>query len=735
MRTGSGIHKGLAGHPSGPLLPRGPVVSPQPLSGSILNRGNVKELAVAAAALILTLAIFAPLFLRPGTVLLLDSPQYLLSPHPHLPPQDWGFPPGLTSQAPADALFLGLFRLLPWGPVRLLPLLLVPALAAWGFARLFRGRSLEVIAATTLYVVNPFTYERMLAGQIYFVLGYALLPLFLSVLTSASTGLGSSVAAGLLLALLVALAPHFVFIGGLLVLVLLMATLVRREWVRLWHLGTCLLVAVGASMYWLIPLSGAASGFSRVGSADLEAFRTAADPKFGLLPNVIGLYGFWRPGWPLPKDNLVGWPLFLLAILAVAAVGLAAAWRDDRLRRTAILVGLAGILALFLAMGNEGPSGALFGWLFRRVPPFRVMREPHKFLALLALAYAVLFGLGVEAVRVGATSARTRKLAVVVVLALPCLYAFRMFWGFAGYAYPSRFPSSWAQADQLMGDGTDRVLVFPWENYLPFSFTREQVVANPLRWYFRRQAIAGDTVGLGSVQPRAANPVSVYLAYLVAHGERIDDFGNLVSPLDVKYVALAKVADWRAYDWLYRQRDLRLLREWSDFALFENTRMVAPAYSPSRVVRLDGWDQVLGLADRVQLTDYAIQIRDPATRTPSVALANAGTGRTRFLSSATSSPVRYRVEASGDMLVYAQAFDAAWAYAGVRPVPNLAATNLFRGVRSEAAGSIQYVRWKQVRLGYALSGCAVALSLSIAALDRRRLALRRAIVRGEVAQC
>jgi len=87
------------------------------------------------------------------------------------------------------------------------------------------------------------------------------------------------------------------------------------------------------------------------------------------------------------------------------------------------------------------------------------------------------------------------------------------------------------------------------------------------------------------------------------------------------------------------------------------------------------------------------------------------------------------------MLVYAQAFDAAWSYAGVRPVPNLAATNLFLGVRSEAAGSIQYARWKQVRLGYALSGCAVALSLSIAALDRRRLALRRAIVRGEGARC
>src|SRR6266540_2610070 len=692
-----------------------------PEAASIIRSDPTRggRLATTVATAVLTLAIFAPLFLRPGTVLFLDSPQYLLIPHPHLPPQDWGFPPGLTSQAPVDALFLGLFRFLKWGPVRLLPLLLVPTLAAWGFSRLFRGDSLQTIAATTLYTVNPFTYERMLAGQIYFVLGYALLPLFVHVLTLSSQGLATSVAAGLLLALLVALAPHFVFVGGLLVLVLLVATLVRREWPRLRYIGACLLVAVGASMYWLIPLSGDASGLSRVGSADLEAFRTAADPKLGLLPNVIGLYGFWRPGWPLPKDNLVGWPLFMLAILAVAIVGLAATWRDDRLRRIGVLVGVAGILGLFLAMGSQGPSGALFSWLFRHFAPLRIMREPQKFLALLALACAVLFGLGIKAVRAGAASARTRKLAVVLVLLLPCLYVFRMFWGFAGYARPSSFPASWAQADRLMGDGIDGVLVLPWEQYLPFPFTQEHVVANPLRWYFRRQAIAGDTVGLGTVQPRYANPVSAYLGYLVANGERIDAFGNLVSPLDVKYVVLAKVADWRAYEWLYRQRDLRLVREWNDLALFENRAPVGPVYSPSRVVTADGLGQVLALADRVPLTSYAIEVR--ATRSSSGAIPRPRTGGTRFLSSARSSPVRYRVEQPrGDMVVFAQPFDAAWSHGGVRPVPNLAATNLFHGARQNSDGSIQYTRWKLLQLGYAMSGFGVALSLGAAALDERR---------------
>jgi len=586
-----------------------------------------------------------------------------------------------------------------------------------------------VIAATTLYVVNPFAYERMLAGQSYFVLGYALLPLLLSLLTSSSLGLVRPIAAGLLLALLIALAPHFVLIAGLLVLVLLVARLVSRNWAELRQLGLSLLVTIGASLYWLIPLARVASGLRRVGPADLQAFRTASDPKFGLLPNVLGLYGFWRPEWPLSKDNLVGWPLFLLAILAVAAVGLAVALQSEGLRSVAILVVLAGILGLLLAMGAQGPTGAAFQWLFQHVPAFRIMREPQKFLALLALAYAVLFGLGVEAVRTGAGSAWTRKLAVVVVMVLPCLYCFRMFWGFAGYVRPSPFPSSWAQADQLMGDGPDSVLVLPWEQYVPFPFTQERVVANPLRWYFRRQAVAGDAVGLGGVQPRAANPVSAYVRYLVARGGQIHAFGNLVAPLDVKYIVLAKVAEWRTYGWLYRQRDVRLVREWKDLALFENSRPVAPVYSPGQMLRLNRWEQVLALADRVRLADYAIEVRHRQDR--SLSEANPKSSHSRSLSVDASGPIWYRVEDSpGRMLVFAQPFDAAWSYGGLRPFPNLAATNLFRVGTPRPGQTIEYTRWRLVRIGYLLAGLVVGLALSIAALHKRRLGFVGA-VRGE----
>lgn len=203
-------------------------------------------------------AIFLPLM--SGTVLFLDYSDYPAGQHSSLGAYAWGFPPGLTSRAPVNALLIGLFRLFPWGPLKLLPLLLVLPLAAWGFFRLFDRRLLATIAATLLFVVNPFVYERMVAGQAYFVLGYALLPLFLSLLVSRSEGVAAPIVAGLLFSLLMALSPHFAFLGGLVLLVSVGLSLRRGGRSQTFcRAGITLLVTVLASLYWIIPIATQAS--------------------------------------------------------------------------------------------------------------------------------------------------------------------------------------------------------------------------------------------------------------------------------------------------------------------------------------------------------------------------------------------------------------------------------------------------------------------------------------------
>ena len=500
----------------------------------------------------LSLAIALPL-LRPGTLLLLDYADYPAGEHSSLGAYAWGFAPGLTSRAPINALLLSLFRVLPWGPVKLLPLLLVPPLAAFGFSRLFAREPLAAIAATLLFVVNPFVYERMLAGQIYLVLGYALLPLFLSLLLSKSEDVAAPIVAGLLFALLMGLSPHFVFLGGLLLIVAVGISLGRGERRRaLRRAGVTLLVTVLASLYWLIPIATQASDLGRVTGTDLETFRTVPDPAFGLAANVAGLYGFWRAGPPLPKESLPAWPLLLAVILIVVGIGARDAGSDGHGKVAKILI-VVGVSAFILALGAQGPTASFFRFLFEHVPGFRIMREPQKFDVLLALGYAGLFGLGAHALVKASTQRTARAVVVVVILAVPCAYTFRMLWGFGGYARPSSFPTSWTEADALMGNGPGKVLALPGDQYLSFPWTQQRAVASPVQSFFERDVLIDGRLRLGGLESQTADPRTRYLRFIADHGSRTTRMGNLVAPLGVQYVLLVKTGDWARYSWLEDQ--------------------------------------------------------------------------------------------------------------------------------------------------------------------------------------
>ena len=540
-------------------------------------RRSWDRLAIGLFLLGLTVVMFAPL-LRPGTVWFLDSPASLMGAHPRVADAAWSSDPLGVIRAPFEHLLATLFTAVPFGHIRLLPLLAFPAIATLGFRMLFRGDATRTIAASLLFVVNPFVYERMAAGQEYFLLGVATLPLILALVVRARSGLRAGLAAGGLLVAVIALSPHLAFVGGVLLLGMLAGSLLSRSGLPAIAAGTALVVSSLPALVVALASTSAPSP----GAADLATFRTVADPVFGLVPNVLGLYGFWRQGWPLAKDVIGAWPVFVAAVLAVGAIGLAAIRRaGDRVLFGGLTI--ATLAGLVLALGDRGPTGSAFAWLYRIAYPFRVMREPQKFAALLALGLAVAFGAGVaELVRRGA-SKRSRAALMVLLLAVPCVASFRSFWGLGGYVAPSPIPSSWASADRLMGAGDEAVLVLPWHRYLRFPFTQDRVVASPFLSAFDRPAIVSDDPELEAV-PSVRDDLAGTIGALLSTGETTDRFGGPLRPLGVRFIVLAKVQDWWAYGWLFEQGDLELVAEWDDLVLFENvagTPIAGPTSGPS----------------------------------------------------------------------------------------------------------------------------------------------------------
>jgi hypothetical protein len=669
-----------------------------------------------AMALLLSLAMFAPL-LGGGRVFLLDYADYPVGRILHVPQAVWAFPPGLTSRVPIQLALLAIFKLLPWGPVRLLPYLISPPLAAWGFRRLIQS-GFGVIAATLLYTLSPFMYERMAAGQIYLVLGFALLPLFFSLVLVAGERLSAAIVCGLLLVLLIALSPHFIFIGGLILFVALVYRLALSGLKPALRLCAAFAVAAAICLYWVIPATASAHRLAEVSRGDLAVFRTASDPAMGLLINVAGLYGFWRRTVPLTKANLTGWPVFLLTIVAIVLVGAWESWRTDRARFVVLSVGTLAVIGFFMALGDRGPSHDLFLWLFDHFPGFRIMREPEKFLVLLTLAYAVFFGRGVSALVHEVGTFRARAVVAVILLALPCIYGLRSFWGFAGYVRASQYPASWSQADHLMGSGQGDILALPWQQYVSLPFAQDRVVANPMASFFQRDVLVNDSLELSSATSAMSTSRSRFISFLVRHGPEIHDIGNLLAPLDVRYILLASTGQPQNYSWLYSQQDLRLVHRWPGLTLFENLRQPTTLYATRKHLTVKDWGSVVGLSSRIRLTDYSITVTHPKPGVVTKPATPLGP-RPGFtaISVHRSDPglVDVRGRVPSDPVVLSLPYDHGWQYGTSHALANLGVTNMFPA-SSTPSRIISYGPWRRARDGYIVGGGALLVALALLSL-------------------
>ncbi|HVE47619.1 MAG TPA: hypothetical protein VNA57_12840 [Acidimicrobiales bacterium] len=619
---------------------------------------------------------------------------------------------------PFGLAIAGASRIVGGAIVSWLVIATVLAISAAGAACLVGGRPITRIGAGTLYAVNPLVFDRIFAGHVGYLLGYALLPLLLaSLLRWRNDFSRRGMRPALWMALVIGLTPHFFWIGGVVLLFSAAAGPDRRR--ALGWTGAVVSLTLVMSAYFIAPSVGHST--QAVGEADVSSYRTRADPALGLAVNVAGLYGFWRPEPRLPKQDVAGWPLFLGAIGLLAAYGLSRARRDEATRHLASAVALSGVTGFFLALGDQGPTGPLFRFLFDHVPGFAIMREPHKFVALLALAYAAGFGFALEDLGRRMEGRRARIALGVLALGLPILYTPTLFFGLAGRVKTSEYPPSWAAADRIMGEGDGKVLFLPWHQYLGFPFTG-RVIANPADVTFRRDAIEGDNVELTNLATSSTLKRSGYLEFLFAHGGELCAFGRLVAPLGVEYVALASAADSDRYGWLNEQVDLERVLDRPGMVLYRNAAYSGGATRGRQLERAADWGELASLANEGKLLSrpYLLTTQGPGDvadqpchAPPSPRAAFTGQGRVT-----PQSPVSYRVPAGPTGFVgLPEPFDPSWQLKG-RPAIELAG-GLVGLPTDGTASTARFGHWRRVQLGYATSLLATATVL-VAGLQFRR---------------
>ncbi len=638
-------------------------------------------------------------------LLLLD---WVVGPHAHLPVSIYGLDGGLTTGVLGALGTVGLVHVLGEPATWLMVFAFFP-LAALGVGRLVGGSVIGRIGAATITCVNPWVFNRLYAGDVILLLGFALLPFALTSALRDREGhdMSGALVCALWWAVLTALAPQFAWIYGIVVVIAAVALWAHRATAR----GR--VRAVGAALEWL---GVAMAGFVlmtlyvlvpdtlvplpvKVTTRTLHLYATTGDPHLGLFVNVAGLYGFWRtgPGPTLPKDVVSGWPLFLLAMLLLVASGYWVAMRSreggvDLQRRVSGWAVLAcGIVGYLLALGAQGPTGAVFRWAYQRVPFFDVLREPQVVLMLTALMYAVGVGWGLDHVAKRSRSSMRSwvrpMMAASVGIVLPLAYTPTIFGGLAGQLSPSTLPHAYVRADRIVGRGDGQVLVLPWHLYESVPFAGERTIANLGPSLFTRPVISPDDVQLRGVETQTTTPRSHYVADLVDGEYSKSHFGAQVAPLGIEYIALQKVVNWVSYGWLAHESDLRVALDTSSLEVWRN---------------LD----YRGVGDRTSDFRPVVEV----------------------------SPVAYRVGSGppGTVTIDA-AYEPGWRLDGVTGTPTAQGTIRF-DIVTHAGGMAVFSPWGATRIAYTVSGAVAVLIAGVLLVTRRRGTRRRELDAGSIAR-
>lgn len=539
---------------------------------------------------VLALVVVIPL-ISPGYILTMDQ---VIAPKISLP--DLSSPSFLYSMT----LFLSNI-ILPSYFIQKIILILIFFLSGWGMYRFLPARlGIARYFGGIFYAINPFVYERIMAGQWGLLLGYSIIPLIITSISNFfdNPAFGKTVKLALIFTIFVNTSTHFILIffalfsvygliyflfniGNYNTDVLLRNSLILGLLVIILNINWILPIFFGNSV-----LKSAIDGFTR---DDLTIFQSVPDKNLGLIFNLTSGFGFWPEVYDYfisPKNIIFFWPLISLVIMGISLWGLVTILKEKERSNYPFLIALIIIflLSLDLAGGVALKSFAdITYFLYDKLPILRGFREPQKLVGIIMLCYAYFGSIGLDSLL-----NKVKKSFLFIVLCslffvLPFIYTPTIFAGFWGQLKPVFYPDSWQKVNQILKEDKDDFLTlfFPWNQYLRFNFTNNMVVANPAPYYFEKPILSSQNYETSYLFTHDIRAEAMHIEGLLSIekegvnllGDNVwekPSWGKDLSPVNVKYIILSKDEDWKKYAFLNRTPDLEKILEEKDLVLYKN---------------------------------------------------------------------------------------------------------------------------------------------------------------------
>ena len=487
------------------------------------------------------------------------------------------------------------------------------------------------LLAALVYISNPFVVLQLPTAS--FLVPYAMLPLQLALLARglhsqngtkhgvglALTGLTVSTNPPIIMINYVALAIYGVLAlshgnhkGRHARFLLLVAAgmLLTSAWY--WVPFIASLFTAGA--FWSAAIAQETYHLYNQRSSFLETFRMLG--RWDLYSGYQGLpYLGYAPGY-------LRHPLVIGATLLVPVLSLAAFLITPRsspenagAKGWTAYFGLLLLFAVFMAVGaypldQIGVTNWLYVWLYERVPFFSAFRDGHKFVGLIALAYAPLFAMTVAYLsqiassttkHIGAflrSTLRTLPFALGALVAL--VVAFPLWTGQAlDRRYQFQVPTYWDEARAWFEGQPDmfRIFTLPDQYLQAYTWGRtsftlsvpwidKPVIANTPSKV--EQTVGGsDLVRLAYSLPNLGQPTSTLRSALALKG----GFAKVLRLMNAGYVLQRNDVDWHFYEvpspederaFLAAQPDLHYERSFGELDVYSVGDPLPWIYTPNR---------------------------------------------------------------------------------------------------------------------------------------------------------
>ncbi len=576
-----------------------------------------------------------------------------------------------------------------------------------------------------IYMINPFVYVRFLAGHWKILLAYSVVPFaikaFMDLLEKQDR---KKLIEALLWITLVGVFNVHILIMTLGVFSILFLFKIIQIWKEadkrnelLKNISLLCISYLVLNAYWLLPtLTAKSTIVDQMGTEDLEVFATKSS-AFNTAFTTASLYGFWREGYIYTKDILPLWYLLFVFILFLAVNGFSSYYRDKKIGIYVKGICATAIIGFILGSGIYGPFSGVFESLYSNISFFRGFRDSQKFVILIVLAYAFLGSLGISIFANDLKDKDRRKkifsiLIIILALLTPFVYSFTIFNGFWGQLKPFNYPEDWYEInDYLNNDPQEfKILFFPWHAYMDFKWlpNAQKRSLDPSASFFDKPVINGENAEIGSVFTYSSSPQQKYIQFLLDKKDQIDNFGELTTPLNIKYILLTKEADYKKYFFLFDQIDLELVGETENFYFFRNKHEVERIYEVDSITYTKDWDEFLERSRNEDITQSIYLLGNPSGNTPD------NTSR-RFLEYEKKSPVKYELEEipSKKYVVFTEPYSEYWEYGGEKPIPAYGVVNAYE-VKEANDMEIIYENFYSVYLpSYVISFFSLLLLISL----------------------